>query len=145
MKKLLVFALSAIATAAIAAGPAGGGIEISGSSDQAVILFGTAVTNTADGANAKAQQNLSTNAGNVEITNSSQQTFDAFLSNVTNLANGNTIAQQNGSSNVGDATISGNSIQLSFITDSTIANSATGYNASAVQSTASNTSCFTCK
>lgn len=142
MKNLFIFGLSAIAATAMAAGPS---VSISGNSDQALIMYSSSGTNTADGARARAQQNLSTNAGDINIKGESKQTSDLFDSYVNNQASANTLAQQSVSSNVGDVSITGYSVQFSYLTGSSIANSATGYSASAIQSAASNTSCTTCK
>ena len=142
MKKLFIFGLSSIAAAAMAAGPS---VSISGNSDQALIMYNSYGTNTADGARARAQQNLSTNAGNINIKGDSKQTTDLFDFYVNNRAGANTLAQQSLSSNVGDVSITGYSVQFSYLTEGSITNSATGYGASAIQSAASNTSCTTCK
>lgn len=142
MKKLLLFALSAVAATAMAAGPS---VSISGNSDQAVIMYNSFGTNTAQGARARAQQNLSTNAGDIRIKGDSKQTTDMFDSYANNQASANTLAQQSVSSNVGDVNITGYSVQFSYLTGSSITNSASGYSASAIQSAASNTSCATCK
>ena len=146
MKKLVLLALSVVATAAMAAGPAGTQVEINGTSTQTADLRNSAVRNTAFGVNAQAQQNISSNAGDVTVTGSgrSSQTTAASGGLITNTANANTKAQQNMSSNAGDVTIRGSSTQLTVVAASIVANAATGHNAKAVQSIASNSSCSTC-
>ena len=146
MKKLVLLALSVVATAAIAAGPAGTQVIIDGSSTQTADLRNSIVRNTAFGVNAQAQQNISSNAGDVFVTGRgrSSQTTAASGGLISNTANANTKAQQNMSSNAGDVTISGFSTQLTVVSASIVANAATGHNAKAVQSIASNSSCSTC-
>ena len=146
MKKLVLLSLSVVATAAMAAGPSGVQTTIAGDSTQAVVLLTSTVTNTANGSYANAQQNLASNAGDVAITSSGKsiQIVGAQNSNFTNTANAITKAQQNVSSNSGDVTISGHSLQLTLAANSNVRNSATGFNAKAVQSIASNSSCSTC-
>ena len=147
MKKLVLLALSVVATAAMAAGAVGNQVEIAGTSTQTADLRNVAVRNTAFGVNAQAQQNISSNAGDVAVTASgrSEQTTTASRGSIiTNTANANTKAQQNMSSNSGDVTISGIQIQRTIVENSTVANIATGFNAKAVQSIASNASCSTC-
>ena len=146
MKKFVLLALSVAASAAMAAGPSGVQTTIAGNSTQAVVLLTSTVTNTANGTNANAQQNLASNAGDVAITTmgKSTQIVGAQNSNFSNTSNAHTKAQQNVSSNAGDVTISGTSLQLTLAAHSNVSNSATGYNAKAVQSIASNSSCSTC-
>lgn len=146
MKKLVLLAMSVAATAAMAAGPAGIQTTIAGSSTQAAVLLTSTVTNTASGAYSNAQQNLASNAGDVDITSSGRsiQIVGSQNSTFANTANANTKAQQNVSSNSGDVTISGNSTQITLAANSSVRNTATGYNAKAVQSIASNSSCSTC-
>ena len=147
MKKLVLLALSVVATAAMAAGPAGTQIEINGSSTQSADLRSSTVRNTASGTNAQAQQNISSNAGDVFVGsggNSKQTTNASAGSVITNTANANTKAQQNMSSNSGDVTIRGFSTQLTNVVSTTVTNLATGSGAKAVQSIASNSSCSTC-
>ena len=67
MKKIVLLALSVVASAAMAAGPAGVQTTINGTSTQTASLTNTGVSNTAFGVNANAQQNLASNAGDVEI------------------------------------------------------------------------------
>ena len=147
MKKLVLFALSVVATAAMAAGPAGVQVEINGSSTQTADLRSSTVRNTASGVNSQAQQNISSNAGDVFVAGgaTSRQTTNARASSsITNTSNANTEAQQNMSSNSGDVTIRGTSIQLTTLVSSAVSNTATGSRAKAVQSIASNASCSTC-
>ena len=146
MKKFVLLALSVAASAAMAAGPSGVQTTIAGQSTQAVVLQTSTVTNTANGAYSNAQQNLASNAGDVDITSSGKsfQAVGAQNTTFANTSNANTKAQQNVSSNSGDVTISGNSLQLTLATNSSVRNTATGYNAKAVQSIASNSSCSTC-
>ena len=146
MKKLVLFALSVVATAAMAAGPAGVQIEINGTSTQTADLRSTTVRNNASGVNSQAQQNISSNAGDVFVAGGarSTQTTRATGSVITNTANANTEAQQNMSSNSGDVTIRGFSTQLTTLVNSSVINTATGSRAKAVQSIASNSSCSTC-
>ena len=147
MKKLVLLALSVVATAAMAAGPAGNQVEINGTSTQTADLRGVTVRNTAAGVNSQAQQNISSNAGDVFVAGGarSRQTTNASVASiVTNTSNANTEAQQNMSSNSGDVTIRGTSTQLTNVIASLVTNAATGFNAKAVQSIASNASCSTC-
>ena len=146
MKKLVLFAFSVVATAAMAAGPAGVQVEINGTSTQTADLRVSTVRNTASGANSAAQQNISSNAGDVFVGagGRSNQTTSANYSIITNTSNANTKAQQSMSSNSGDVTIRGVSTQTTSVAYSTVANSATGFHAKAVQSIASNSSCSTC-
>ena len=146
MKKLVLLALSVVATAAMAAGPSGVSVEINGSSTQTADLRLSVVSNTASGVNSQAQQNISSNAGDVFVAagGRSTQTTNARGSVITNTSNANTEAQQNMSSNSGDVTIRGFSTQLTTLVGSVVANSATGSRAKAVQSIASNASCSTC-
>ena len=146
MKNFVLLALSVVASAAMAAGPSGVQTTIAGQSTQAAVLLTSTVTNTASGAYSNAQQNLASNAGDVAITSSgkSTQIVGSQNSNFTNTSNAHTKAQQNVSSNSGDVTISGTSLQVTLAANSSVRNSATGYNAKAVQSIASNSSCSTC-
>ena len=147
MKKFVLLALSVVATAAMAAGPAGKQVEINGTSTQTADLRSSTVRNTASGVNSQAQQNISSNAGDVYVAGggrSTQTTRTSGGSVITNTSNANTEAQQNISSNSGDVTIRGTSIQLTNVVSSTVANIATGFHAKAVQSIASNASCSTC-
>lgn len=145
MKKLALFALSVIATAAMAAGPTPPSeIVITGNSYQSVSLSNSGASNTANGADALAQQNLASNAGNVTIGGTSWQTVYGQSSHVSNWADSNAVAQQNLSSNVGDVTIGGFSSQSTSLYDSYVSNAAYGKGATAVQNIASNNACFAC-
>jgi len=145
MKKLVLLALSAVATAAMAAGPTPASeITIRGNSAQIAVLSSSGVENTASGEDAVAQQNLASNAGDVTISGNSLQIVGARSSYVGNTANANTVAQQNLSSNIGDVTVSGNSLQATLMDNSYVLNSAYGRDATAVQNIASNNACFAC-
>ncbi len=145
MKKLAFIALSALATAAMAAGPAPESeILISGTSYQIASISGTSVRNEAFGNQAQAQQNLASNAGDINIRGNSLQAVVANGGSVTNRANDYTTASQNLSSNVGEVTVSGTSVQLTVLDRASIYNEARGRNAKAVQNIASNNSCFVC-
>ena len=145
MKKLVLLALSVVATAAMATGPTPASeITISGNSAQIAVLSTTGVVNTANGEDALAQQNLASNAGDVTISGNSLQIVGARGSYVGNTSNANTVAQQNLSSNIGEVTVSGNSLQATMLDASYVLNSATGRDATAVQNIASNNACFAC-
>lgn len=145
MKKLVLLALSVVATAAMATGPTPASeITISGNSAQIAVLSTTGVVNTANGEDSLAQQNLASNAGDVTISGNSLQIVGARGSYVGNTSNANTVAQQNLSSNIGEVTVSGNSLQATMLDASYVVNSATGRDASAVQNIASNNACFAC-
>lgn len=145
MKKLVLIALSAVASAAMATGPTPASeITISGTSIQVASLSTTGVVNTANGRDSLAQQNLASNAGDVTISGNSLQIVGARGSYVGNTSNADTMAQQNLSSNVGEVTVKGNSLQATMLNSSYVLNSATGRDAVAVQNIASNNACFTC-
>lgn len=143
MKSFVLFALSTVAAAAMAAGPVAE-IRISGNSTQSVVMLVSAATNSAAGRNATAQQNMASNTGDVTISGNSVQSVGTLGAVMVNAAAANTVAQQNLSSNVGDIRISGNSTQATVLLGSALLNSATGTNAIAVQNVASNNACFTC-
>ena len=146
MKKLVLFSLSVVATAAMAAGPSPAEIEIAGKSTQVAVLHTSAVLNVANGSMSNAQQNLASNAGNVDIKKSgnSFQIVGAQGSVFANISNANTKATQNVSSNSGDIDISGTSVQVTSAYNSAVLNFATGKGAKAMQNIASNSSCATC-
>ncbi len=146
MKKLAFLALSVVASAAMAAGPAGVQTTIAGTSVQAAVLQTSTVTNLASGVGSQAQQNLASNAGDVNIAAGglSIQVVASNNSSFTNTAGALNEAQQNVSSNSGDVTISGNSLQITLANGSNVTNTAVGIGAKAVQSIASNASCSTC-
>jgi hypothetical protein len=145
MKKLALFALSVVATAAMAAGPAPESeIKISGYSEQAASISNAKVSNDAYGAQAQAQQNLASNAGNVTIKGSSYQSVTVDGGAVTNKAYDYTVAQQNLSSNIGEVEITGTSRQTTVARNAYITNEAYGRDAKAVQNIASNNACFVC-
>lgn len=144
MKKFVLLALSVVASAAMAAGPAGVQTTISGNSTQAAVLQTSSVTNTANGVLSQAQQNLASNAGDIAISGNSIQVVASNNSSFTNTAGPLNEAQQNVSSNSGDVTISGSSLQITLANGSNMTNTAVGIGAKAVQSIASNASCSTC-
>lgn len=141
MKTLVLFALSLVASAAMATSPVGpsSAISITGTSDQLASISDATVSNKANGSNAEALQNIASNAGNVTISNKSKQR--AILESsaiVRNEAERNAIAQQNVASNVGKVTISGNSEQnVTVKGDSLLANFA-GLDSVAQQSLSTN-------
>ena len=143
MKALVLFALSTVAAAAMAAGPVAE-IRISGNSTQAVVMLGSAAGNSAAGRAAIAQQNLASNTGDVSISGNSVQAVGTLDSVMVNTATANSMAQQSLSSNVGNVGIGGNSTQATLLIGSALLNSATGRGATAVQNVASNNACYTC-
>lgn len=143
MKSLVLFALSTIAAAAMAAGPVAE-IRITGNSTQAVGMLGSAAVNSAAGRNAAAQQNMGSNTGDVTISGNSVQAVGTLASIMVNTATANNMAQQSLSSNVGNVGISGNSTQATLLIGSALLNSATGTDAIAVQNVATNNACFAC-
>ncbi|NPC55752.1 hypothetical protein [Caenimonas soli] len=145
MKSLALFALSVVATAAMAVEPADE-IVINGNSTQAVSLTLSAVSNTAN-ENTTALQNLASNSGNVRVRagGNSTQAVVGVGSYVTNSADGyQAFANQNLSSNMGDVTIGGDSVQITSLLISSVTNTADGAHSKAVQNIASNNSCFGC-
>jgi hypothetical protein len=130
MKKLALFALSVVATAAMAAGPAPESeIKISGYSEQSASLTNVAVSNEAYGAQAQAQQNLASNVGDINIKGSSYQSVTANGGAVTNYASDYTVT----------------SFQTTMLKNAYVSNYAYGKDAMAVQNIASNNSCFVCE
>lgn len=96
MKTRVLFALSVVASAAMAVQPAAlSSISISGSSTQLTSISGALRENKADGANAEALQNVTSNAGNVSISDNSYQTvsISSPLATVSNDARKDAIAQ----------------------------------------------------
>lgn len=147
MKSLAFFALSVIASAAMAAGPAPAPeISITGNSVQSVSLIGANVNNKSTGSKSEAIQNLASNAGNVTIDGDSKQTVNAGMgSSVSNESLGSdTFASQNLSSNLGNVKIDGYSEQHTSLAFSTLSNLASGVNSKAVQNVASNNACVSC-
>lgn len=112
MKTLAIFALSAIATAAMAADlTAPNTITISGTSEQVASVNGGNVRNVAN-ANTYANQNLASNKGGIDISGNSKQTAalqNTYASNEAK-ASGD-VAIQSLASNVGEVSVlkSGNS------------------------------------
>jgi hypothetical protein len=146
MKTLAFFALSVIATAAMAVTPVADTITINGQSTQITVLGSSGVSNTAK-QNTSALQNLASNSGNVTVNGGakSTQVVVAKDSGFVNRARGqDAFANQNVSSNMGDVTIGGNSLQLTAVHNAGVINTADGRNAKAVQNIASNDSCSGC-
>lgn len=144
MKKLALIAFAAISTSVFAQE-----IVIDGNSVQAVAATSSIFLNAADGANAYAQQNVSSNSGEVTVESGglSVQLTAADNSVLANIALGdNAYASQNVSSNIGDVTIgaSANSLQLTALSGSGAINLA-GANTKAVQNIASNNGCVACE
>ena len=141
MKAIALFALTAIASTAFAAGPVRpGSISISGVSEQKTFSNDSIIKNTS-GANNKALQNVSSNAADVEIysTGKSYQTTNLKDSDVTNEAKGDySVARQNLASNVGEVDIKGTSTQTVIANRANISNLADGNGAKATQNIASN-------
>ena len=134
MKSLTFFALSVIASAAMAADPAPAPqISITGISTQSVLLTSSAVSNESSGSKSEALQNVASNAGNVSISGISLQTVTARDSLISNESSGsNTYASQNVSSNFGEVDITRNSIQMTNLMNSALTNLASGSNSKAV-------------
>lgn len=135
MKSLAFFALSAIATAAMA-GPVPapmGTITISGNSSQTLSVNGGYVANMAN-PYSYANQNIASNKGNITISGSSTQSSTLTGANVTNEAklNGD-VAVQNLASNVGSVdvktspSVAGSSMQTANVDHSNVTNQAKGY------------------
>lgn len=131
MKSLAFFALSAIATAAMATQPVSTPtLKISGTSVQVASVNGGNVTNTAKDY-AYANQNIASNKGGVEIKGTSSQTAILTQANVTNDArSAGDVAVQSLASNVGDVTVdksywlTGNSTQTVYVTNGSMTNEA---------------------
>jgi hypothetical protein len=158
MKKLAIIAFAALATSAFAGGSGGGSgggntctecpeIVIDGTSFQAVAATSSVFLNAAEGKDAYAQQNVSSNSGNVTVADgaTSVQLTAARGSLVANLALGDdAYASQNVSSNIGNVDINGTSWQVTALNRSGVINIATE-NTKAVQNIASNNGCSVCK
>lgn len=112
MKSLAIFALSAIATAAMAADlTAPNTITISGTSEQVASVNGGNVRNVAN-ANTYTNQNLASNKGGIDISGHSKQTAALQNTYVSNEAKASgDVAIQSLASNVGEVSVlkSGNS------------------------------------
>ena len=147
MKTLAFFALSLVASAAMATSPVGpGAIEINGTSNQQTSISGAIVSNKADGADAQAQQNLASNVGKVKVNTSNQTVTVQAGALLSNFAGNDAVAQQSLSSNVGDVTVAGVSTQNTIVGPlAAVLNSSYGRDALAVQNISSNNACFTCK
>lgn len=106
MKSLAILALSAIATAAMAAGQTGPTtLSISGSSTQIASVNGGYLKNTAN-SKTYANQNVSSNKGGADIEGTSKQTTILTNAHVSNEAkSAGDVAVQNLASNVGDVTV----------------------------------------
>ncbi|QIL80112.1 hypothetical protein G7047_09500 [Diaphorobacter sp. HDW4A] len=141
MKAIAFIALTAVASAAFAAGPVRpGSITISGISEQKTYANDSTLKNTS-GTNNKALQNVSSNAADVEIfsTGKSYQTTDLKDTTVTNEAKGDhSVARQNLASNNGTVEIKGTSTQTVVGNQANISNLADGNGAVATQNIASN-------
>ena len=157
MKKLAIIAFAALATSAFAGGGGGGGggdtctecpeIVIDGKSFQAVAATSSLFMNLANGEDAYAQQNVSSNSGNVTVEKGAEsvQLTAARGSVVANLALGDeAYASQNVSSNIGNVTIDGKSWQITALNRSGVVNVATE-GTKAIQNIASNNGCVACK
>lgn len=150
MKSLAFIALSVIASAVMAAGPAPSSsnpeIKITGNSTQTVSMSAAHANNKASGTDSQALQNLASNAGDVTIGGNSTQSMTAtWGSSVLNESSGtDSYASQNVSSNLGDVAITGNSTQTTTLAYSTLSNLAAGTNSKAVQNVASNNACVSC-
>lgn len=157
MKKLAIIAFAALATSAFAGGGGGGGggdtcsecpeIVIDGTSVQVVAATSSLFMNLAEGKDAYAQQNVSSNSGNVTVEDGAEsvQLTATRGSVVANLALGEeAYASQNVSSNIGNVNIAGKSWQITALDQSGVVNVATA-NTKAIQNIASNNGCVACK
>lgn len=153
MKKLALIAFAAMATSAFAVEETGDkcsdcpAIVIDGTSFQAVAATSSLFLNAAEGRDAYAQQNVSSNSGNVTVEKggTSVQLTAARGSLVANLALGDdAYASQNVSSNIGNVNIKGTSWQITALDRSGVVNIATR-DTKAVQNIASNNGCVACK
>lgn len=141
MKILVLFALSAVTSAAMAvvALPPVSTISITGTSDQFTSISKAIVTNKANGSDSEALQNVASNAGNVTISGKSMQTaIIKDLAFVTNEGEQGSIAQQNLASNVGKVTVKGYSEQGVNVQEGAIVANYAGKDAIAQQSLSSN-------
>ena len=139
MKVLAFFALSAVATAAMAVQPPST-ITLNGPSVQMTNSVGTSISNTS-GAHNEALQNIASNAGPVQVFagGSSTQTANLGLGAVTNEAKGeDALARQNLASNNGKVEIRAASTQTVNSLGAVLSNLADGSDAHATQNVASN-------
>ena len=139
MKVLAFFALSAVATAAMAVQPAST-ITLSGPSTQNTSVNGATLTNTS-GARNEAMQNVASNAGPVQVFagGSSNQQANLNGGTVSNEARGDdAVARQNLASNNGAVEIKSSSNQTVNTNGGTLSNLADGSGAKASQNIASN-------
>jgi len=154
MKKLAIIAFAALATSAFAGGGGGGGGGDTCSecpeivtSVQVVAATSSLFMNLAEGKDAYAQQNVSSNSGNVTVEDGAEsvQLTATRGSVVANLALGEeAYASQNVSSNIGNVNIAGTSWQITALDQSGVVNVATA-NTKAIQNIASNNGCVACK
>lgn len=117
------------------------GVTTNGAVSQSVILTDSQAHNTADGQDAKAQQNLASNADNVTIGYGGleQSVTLGQGSNVSNIAHTDSTAVQSLASNVNGVTTGSSKVkQTVSMSQATISNSSTGAKAVAVQNLASN-------
>jgi hypothetical protein len=135
MKSLAFFALSVVATAAMATQPTGPStLTISGNSTQLASVNGGYLTNTAH-ASAYANQNVASNKGDIDIKGNSSQTAILQNAKVSNEAkSAGDVAVQNLASNAGDVNVdkshwvTGSSTQSVTIIDGTMRNEANSSN-----------------
>ncbi len=143
MKKLAFFALSLIATAAMAAGPVSPAsitIHHGATSEQTATINGGVVRNDARADN-DALQNVASNSGRIDVKGKSFQTATFNKSDVTNYAvDKHDFANQNISSNAGQVLIdsSGKSTQVTNLVKANVSNKASGGGADALQNLSSN-------
>lgn len=163
MKKLVLIALSLVASAAFAGDEDrnGGGnntptppptttscatcpeINIKAPSVQITSLSHTAVTNKAEDGG-YARQNLASNSGNVTITAASMQVVAAEGSFIANMADGaKALATQNLATNLGKVNVNAPQLQVVLARKSFIGNYANA-NSTAVQNISTNNGCATC-
>lgn len=162
MKKLVLIALSLVASAAFASDEdrSGGGgntpppptttscttcpqIDIKAPSVQITSLSQTAVTNKAEDGG-YARQNLASNSGNVTITAASMQMVGAEGSFIANMADGaKALATQNLATNLGKVNVNAPQLQVVLARKSFVGNYANA-NSTAVQNISTNNGCATC-
>lgn len=132
MKSIAIFALSLVATAAMAGVQSSNvsSITISGTSTQTASINGGMVTNTAQ-SKAYANQNIASNKGNIDISGTSTQSSNLENAKVSNDAkSAGDVAVQNLASNVGDVSVDkrfnvkGNSTQTANVVNATLKNEA---------------------
>ena len=159
MKKLVVIALSLVASAAFANGGGGGGgytppptttscatcpqIDINAPSVQITSLSHSAAANKAvDGGYAR--QNLASNSGNVVIDGASVQVVAVKGTFIGNMADGTkALATQNLATNLGKVNVNAPQLQVVAARHSFFGNYANA-NSTAVQNISTNNGCATC-